>query len=172
MRIRTDDELRRVDARWLGPPRVSFPWPATRYVAYGVGFMVFLAVGWVFARFVEVSFWTMLYTLMITIGITGWVCKRIDDERPLSTLPAVLWAELGTPRRSPHDQPATSTVSWASLTFVLTDAAGADRRHPPGLLGIPRPATTVAAAGTGTPGPAVGRRLAVEPARVVVSDAA
>ena len=29
MRIRTDDELRRVDARWLGPPRVSFPWPAT-----------------------------------------------------------------------------------------------------------------------------------------------
>jgi len=53
MRIRTDDELRRVDARWLGPPRVSFPWPATRYVAYGVGFMVFLLVGWVFARFVE-----------------------------------------------------------------------------------------------------------------------
>src|SRR6478752_4876795 len=96
MRIRTDDELRRVDARWLGPPRVSFPWPATRYVAYGVGFVVFLLVGWLFARFAEVTFWTMLYTLLITIGVTGWICKRIDDERPLSTLPAVLWAELGT----------------------------------------------------------------------------
>ena len=171
MRIRTDDELRRVDARWLGPPRVSFPWPATRYVAYGVGFVVFLAVGWLFARFVEVSFWTMLYTLMITIGITGWVCKRIDDERPLSTLPAVLWAELGTPRRSPHDQPATSTVSWAGLTFVLTDAAGADRRHPPGLLGIPTP-RPAAAGGTVPAVPAVSRPLAVDPEKVVISDAA
>ena len=121
MQIRTDDELRRVDARWLGPPRVSFPWPATRYVAYGVGFVVFLLVGWLFARFVEVTFWTMLYTLLITIGVTGWICRRIDDERPLSTLPAVLWAELGTPRRSPNEQPAATTVSWVGLTFVLTD---------------------------------------------------
>ena len=112
MRIRTDDELRRVDARWLGPPRVSFPWPATRYVAYGVGFVVFLLVGWLFARFVEVTFWTMLYTLMITVGVTGWICRRIDDERPLSTLPAVLWAELGTPRHSAYDQAQTTTVSW------------------------------------------------------------
>ena len=139
MQIRTDDELRRVDARWLGPPRVSFPWPATRYVAYGVGFLVFLLVGWVFARFVEMSFWTMLYTLLITIGVTGWICRRIDDERPLSTLPAVLWAELGTPRRSPHDQPQMSTVSWVGLTFVLTAATGAGgpaaptrpAQHPP-----------------------------------------
>src|SRR6478752_3512330 len=122
MRIRTDDELRRVDARWLGPPRVSFPWPATRYVAYGVGFMVFLVVGWVFARFVEVTFWTMLYTLLITIGVTGWICKRIDDQRQVST------------------------VSWVGLTFVLTGAsAPADRRRPPGLLSIPPPLARPAA---------------------------
>jgi hypothetical protein len=141
---------------------VSFPWPATRYVAYGVGFVVFLAVGWLFARFVEVSFWTMVYTLMITIGVTGWVCKRIDDERPLSTLPAVLWAELGTPRRSPHEEPAVSTVSWVGLTFVLEDAMNADRRHPPGLLSIP----------SAPAGPALGRRPFPEPAMVVISDAA
>jgi hypothetical protein len=147
MRIRTDDELRRVDARWLGPPRVSFPWPATRYVAYGVGFVVFLLVGWVFARFVEVTFWTMLYTLLTTIGVTGWICRRIDDERPLSTLPAVLWAELGTPRRSPNEQRHASTVGWVGLTFVLTEASGpADRRHPPGLLSIPTPASRPASA--------------------------
>lgn len=142
MRVRTDDELRRVDARWLGPPRVSFPWPATRYVAYGVGFVVFLLVGWLFARFAEVTFWTMLYTLLITIGVTGWICKRIDDERPLSTLPAVVWAELGTPRRSSYDRAESATVGWVGLTFVLTEAnRPADRRHPPGLLGIPRSAT-------------------------------
>ena len=165
MRIRTDDELRRVDARWLGPPRVSFPWPATRYVAYGVGFVVFLLVGWLFARFVEVTFWTMLYTLMITIGVTGWVCKRIDDERPLSTLPAVLWAELGTPRRSPHDQPQSSTVSWVGLTFVLTDATGGRSAAP--ARPAQHPATHAAPAA-----PAVGRRLGLDPAMVVVSDAA
>ena len=164
MRIRTDDELRRVDARWLGPPRVSFPWPATRYVAYGVGFLVFLLIGWLFARFVEVTFWTMLYTLLITIGVTGWICKRIDDERPLSTLPAVLWAELGTPRRSPYDQPAVSRVSWVGLTFVLVDASlRADRRHPPGILSIPGPASAPAGAG---------RRRDVAHAGVVVPDAA
>jgi len=104
----------------------------------------------------------MLYTLLITIGVTGWICRRIDDERPLSTLPAVLWAELGTPRRSQYDQLQTTTVSWVGLTFVLTAASGpADRRHPPGLLSIPPPTV-----------PAGGRRPGVAPAGVVVPDAA
>ena len=163
MRIRTDDELRRVDARWLGPPRVSFPWPATRYVAYGVGFLVFLLVGWLFARFVEVTFWTMLYTLLITIGVTGWICKRIDDERPLSTLPAVLWAELGTPRRSPHDQPQATTVSWVGLTFVLTDGVRAG-----GPAAPTRPAQHPPTHRAGRRG----RRPVLAPAGVVVPDAA
>ena len=124
-----------------------------------------------FARFVEVSFWTMVYTLMITVGVTGWICKRIDDERPLSTLPAVVWAELGTPRRSPHDQAQTTVVAWVGLTFVLADAMNADRRHPPGLLGIPQPATSLAA-GTVPAVPVVSRRLSLDPAMVVTSDAA
>ena len=152
-----------VVARWLGPPRVSFPWPATRYVAYGVGFMVFLLVGWLFARFVEVTFWTMLYILLITIGVTGWICRRIDDERPLSTLPAVLWAELGTPRRSAQVQARAMTVSWVGLTFALTAASGvADRRHPPGLLSIPGPLSQPASKG----------RLLRPPTAEVTSDAA
>ena len=146
MQIRTDDELRRVDARWLGPPRVSFPWPATRYVAYGVGFVVFLLVGWLFARFVEVTFWTMLYTLLITIGVTGWICRRIDDERPLSTLPAVLWAELGTPRRSPNER-ATGSNGVVGRADVR-----ADRRRPARRTGGTHPACSA------SPHPRRGRR--------------
>jgi hypothetical protein len=53
-------------------------------------------------------------------------------------------------------------VSWAGLTFVLTDAAGADRRHPPGLLSIPQAPAE----------PVKGLRLAIVPAMVVASDAA
>ena len=41
MRVRTDDEVYRVDAVWLGPPKATFPWRA-RYVAWGVGIVVFL----------------------------------------------------------------------------------------------------------------------------------
>ena len=43
MRVRTDDEVYRVDAVWLGPPKATFPWRA-RYVAWGVGIVVFLVV--------------------------------------------------------------------------------------------------------------------------------
>jgi hypothetical protein len=43
MRIRTDDEVYRVDAVWLGPPKATMPW-RVRYVAWGVGTVVFLLV--------------------------------------------------------------------------------------------------------------------------------
>src|SRR5699024_10958682 len=43
MRIRTDDDVYRVDAVWLGPPKATFPWRA-RYVAWGVGIPMFLVV--------------------------------------------------------------------------------------------------------------------------------
>jgi len=41
LRIRTDDEVYRVDAVWLGPPKATFPFRA-RYVAWGVDFLVLL----------------------------------------------------------------------------------------------------------------------------------
>ena len=41
--IRTDDDVYRVDAVWLGPPRATFPWRA-RYSAYGVGLVVMIVV--------------------------------------------------------------------------------------------------------------------------------
>ena len=43
MQIRTDDDVYRVDAVWLGPPKATFPWRA-RYVSWGVGMVTFLVV--------------------------------------------------------------------------------------------------------------------------------
>ena len=41
MRLPVDDEIYNVNAVWLGPPRKTLPFRA-RYVAYGVGLVVFV----------------------------------------------------------------------------------------------------------------------------------
>ncbi|WP_226353693.1 hypothetical protein [Pseudonocardia sp. ICBG601] len=43
MQVRTDDDVYRVDAVWLGPPKLTFPWRA-RYVSYAIGLVVMLVV--------------------------------------------------------------------------------------------------------------------------------
>ena len=47
--VRTDDEVYRVDAVWLGPPRATFPWRA-RYVSYGLGLWLMILVMFVQRR--------------------------------------------------------------------------------------------------------------------------
>lgn len=98
MRVRTDDEVYRVDAVWLGPPKATFPWRA-RYVAWGVGIVVFLVtftvereIGFGF------GFFTLAWALVITVALTRFLCSRINHERPLGAV-LTMWArELGTPR--------------------------------------------------------------------------
>ena len=68
MRIRTDDEVYRVDAVWLGPPKATFPWRA-RYVAWGVGTVVFLLVLTVFRQMGISLFWSIGWGMAVTIGI-------------------------------------------------------------------------------------------------------
>ena len=98
MRVRTDDEVYRVDAVWLGPPKATFPWRA-RYVAWGVGIAVFLLVltierqiGFAF------SFFTTAWALIITVVLTRFICARISHERPLSAAMAMWVRELIAPR--------------------------------------------------------------------------
>ena len=98
MRIRTDDEVYRVDAVWLGPPKATFPWRA-RYVAWLVGIPVFLLVltverwvGWSFGFFS--TGWAFFATILITKLITA----KISHERPLGTVVAMAGRELNTPR--------------------------------------------------------------------------
>lgn len=99
MRIRTDDEVYRVDAVWLGPPRATMPWRA-RYVAWGVGVVVFLLVLTVERRMGISLFWSIAWGLVATVVITRLICSRISHERPLGAVAAMWVRELTAPREA------------------------------------------------------------------------
>jgi hypothetical protein len=100
VRVRTDDEVYRVDAVWLGPPKATFPWRA-RYVAWGVGILVFLLVltGERFIGF-GFGFFTVAWALILTVVITRMICSRINHERPLGAVFAMWVGELTSPRET------------------------------------------------------------------------
>lgn len=98
MRIRTDDEVYRVDAVWLGPPKATFPWRA-RYVAWGVGALVFLLVLTAERQLgIKFGFFSTAWAFIITILITRLITSRIGHERPLGSVLSMAFRELTTPR--------------------------------------------------------------------------
>ncbi|PRW64079.1 hypothetical protein [Actinopolyspora mortivallis] len=98
MQVRTDDEVYRVDAVWLGPPKATFPWRA-RYVAWGVGILVFLLVLAAERRMgIGFGFFSTAWALVITIALTRLICSRISHERPLSAVLVMWLRELTAPR--------------------------------------------------------------------------
>jgi hypothetical protein len=100
VRIRTDDEVYRVDAVWLGPPKATFPWRA-RYVAWGVGVVVFLLTltveRWMGLGF---GFFTTAWALVATVVLTRFICSRISHERPLGAVLTMWSRELTAPRET------------------------------------------------------------------------
>ena len=99
MLVRTDDEIYRVDSIWLGPPRATFPW-RVRYVGYGVGLLVMIAVMFVQRRIgIGLDFFSVAWALVITIAVTRFVGKRIDYERPLGQVVELFRHELTGPRK-------------------------------------------------------------------------
>ncbi|MEV4318528.1 hypothetical protein [Actinocrispum sp. NPDC049592] len=104
MRIRTDDEVYRVDAVWLGPPKATFPWRA-RYVAWGVGVVVFLlsltVERWMGFGF---GFFTTAWALVATVVLTRFICSRISHERPLGAVMTMWSKELTAPRETTAGQ--------------------------------------------------------------------
>jgi hypothetical protein len=101
VRVRTDDEVYRVDAVWLGPPKATFPWRA-RYVAWGVGMLSFLLV-LSLERFIGFSFgfFTVAWALVATVVLTRLICSRISHERPLGAVFTMWVRELNSPRETP-----------------------------------------------------------------------
>lgn len=100
MRIRTDDEIYRVDAVWLGPPKATLPWRA-RYVAWGVGITVFLLVLAVERRMnIGFSFFSTAWAVVLTVLLTRTICSRISHERPLGAVMVMWLRELTAPRET------------------------------------------------------------------------
>jgi hypothetical protein len=99
LRIRTDDDVYRVDAVWLGPPRATFPWRA-RYVAWGVGTVLFLVVLGIERQLgIGFSFFSTGWGLLITIFLTRLIGSRIGHERPLTAVMLMWLRELTAPRK-------------------------------------------------------------------------
>ena len=111
MRIRTDDDVYRVDAVWLGPPKATFPWRA-RYVAWGVGTVMFLLVLGVERQLgIGFGFFSTGWGLLITILLTRLVGSRISHERPLTAV-ALMWLrELTAPRKRTATQGGASSAA-------------------------------------------------------------
>ncbi|MGH3795727.1 MAG: hypothetical protein ACRDSP_12640 [Pseudonocardiaceae bacterium] len=100
MRIRTDDEVYRVDSVWLGPPKATFPW-RTRYVSWAVGMVMFLVVLGIERELgIGFGFFSTAWGLLITIVLTRLIGSRISHERPLTAVVAMWTRELVTPRES------------------------------------------------------------------------
>ncbi|WP_019818687.1 hypothetical protein [Saccharomonospora saliphila] len=98
MRIRTDDEIYRVDAVWLGPPKATFPWRA-RYVAWGVGIPLFLVVLGVERQIgIGFGFFSTAWAFVITIALTRIITSKISHERPLGAVFSMWLRELQAPR--------------------------------------------------------------------------
>jgi hypothetical protein len=96
--VRTDDEVYRVDAVWLGPPRATFPWRA-RYVSYGLGLLVMILVMFIQRRVgIGLDFFSVAWALVLTVLITRFLGKRIDYERPLGQVLALFRMEVTGPR--------------------------------------------------------------------------
>jgi hypothetical protein len=101
VQVRTDDEVYRVDAVWLGPPKATFPFRA-RYVAWGVGMLMFVLVlsGERIVGF-GFGFFTVAWAVVGTIVLTRLICSRISHERPLGAVFTMWMRELHTPRERP-----------------------------------------------------------------------
>ena len=124
MLVRTDDEVYRIDAVWLGPPRATFPWRA-RYVSYGLGLVVMILVMFVQRRLgIGLDFFSVAWALVLTIFVTRLLGKRIDYERPLGQVLELFRHEVRGPR-------ARTAVGGGSVRFkhvrVSRSAAGPER---------------------------------------------
>jgi hypothetical protein len=97
MRVRPDDDVYRVNAVWLGPKGLTFPWTA-RYLAYGSWLLIFcviIAVEAITPLSVGVPpLWEITISILATYALMGLV----DHDRPVKSVAEMLFAEVSAPR--------------------------------------------------------------------------
>lgn len=126
MRLPVDDEIYNVNAVWLGPPNKTLPFRA-RYVAYAVGALVFVILQVIERKLgIGLGFFTLAYSLLVTVGLTRLILGVVDADRPLSSVLAGFAHEVGAPRESTKLRAAT--IRPARVRAVPARLSRAQRR--------------------------------------------
>lgn len=129
MLVRTDDEVYRVDSVWLGPPRATFPWRA-RYSSYGIGLVVMIVVMFLQRQVgIDLGFFSVAWALLLTVGVTRLVGRRINDERPLTEWLALFLHEVSGPRRRVRRHGGPLTARGVRVRPVAARRAGKEGRR-------------------------------------------
>jgi hypothetical protein len=118
LRVRTDDEIYRIDAVWLGPPRATFPWRAT-YASYLLGFLIFLAVLFVQRRMgIAFGIFPTAWALVITVFLTRVVSRKVNYEKGVVQLFEHFWHEVTGPRARTRRQGAAVRSNHVRVRFT------------------------------------------------------
>ena len=126
MRLPVDDEIYNVNAVWLGPPRNTLPWRA-RYVAYGVGLVVFVLLQAIERRLgIGLGFFSLAYSLLATVALTRLILNVVDHDRPLGSVLAAFVHEVDAPRE--NTQGIDHTYRPARVLAVPPRPSRAQRR--------------------------------------------
>jgi hypothetical protein len=123
MRLRTDDDLYDVDARWYGPPGKTLPFKV-RYKAYALGAGVYVLLT-VLARGVlhaGMSLALILELLMATALITTRVMKSVNPDRSVAQLLASWGDDLRAPRPTKKKKKPKTIAARYSCGRVLNGA--------------------------------------------------
>jgi hypothetical protein len=68
------------------------------------------------------GFWSLVYGLCLAIMLTTYLMCLVDDERPASTLPLLVWGELGAPRGSRHNRARHSIIKLTPIPVFIRGA--------------------------------------------------
>ena len=126
MRLPVDDEIYNVNAVWLGPPNKTLPFRA-RYIAYAVGAMVFVLLQVIERKLgVGLGFFSLAYSLLVTVGLTRLILHVVDADRPLGSVLTGFAHEVGAPRQ--RTKPTVGVMHPARVRAVPTRLSRAERR--------------------------------------------
>lgn len=143
MRVASDDDVYRVNAVWLGPRGLTFPWTA-RYLAYATWLVTFLVVLLIKSVTMGVGVppvWEICITTLFTYAVMSFV----DHERPVRAVWSTFVADLSAPRapkkpRAVRVMPKVRVRSRPQHDRRLTRATFGPRSHAERTI----PATPVA----------------------------